>query len=114
MPMGFFLLFSLATLGVLLAVGALAVRALLWIVLLPFRMVFGLLLFPVWLVKSALKLVGFAIVLPIVAVAGGLALIGVLLAAVLAVVVPLAPILLVAGLLWVVVRSFGRRPATVA
>jgi hypothetical protein len=112
--MGFFLLLCLVTAGFFLTLGVMAVRAVFWLVLLPFRLVFGLLLFPFWIARFALKLVGFAIVLPIVAVAGGVALIGLLATAVLAVLVPLVPVLLVGGLLYLVVRSFSRRPAPVA
>ena len=112
--MGLFLLVLFCTARHLLAAGVVAARALLWFVVLPFKLLFGILLFPVWLVKTALKIVGFAIVLPIVAVAGGLALIGLLIAAALAVLVPLAPILLVGGLLYLVVRGFSRRPMPVA
>jgi hypothetical protein len=111
--MGFFLLLSLTTLGLLLAAGVMAARAILWIVLLPFRIVFGLLFLPFWLAKAALKLVGLVIFVPLAVVAGGLALIGVLLAALLAVAVPLLPILIVGGLLWAIIRSFSRRPAAV-
>ena len=113
--MGFFLLLCLATFGVLFAAGVVAVRAVFWLVFLPFRIAFGILLFPLWLFRSALKIVGFAIVLPIVAVrrrpvrcSRSLA------AAVLAMLVPLAPVLLVAVLLYLVVRSFSRRPMPVA
>ena len=112
--MGFFLLLCFVTAGLLLAAGVAAARALLWLVFLPFKLVFGILLFPIWLVKTAFKVVGFAIVLPIAAVAGGLVLIGVLLAAAVAVLVPLAPILIVGGLLYLVVRGFSRRPMPVA
>jgi hypothetical protein len=112
--MGFFLLLCFASIGILLAAGVAAARALLWLVFLPFKLLFGILLFPIWLVKTAFKIVGFAIVLPIAAVAGGIAILGLLLAAALAVLVPLAPILIVGGLLYLVVRSFSRRPMPVA
>jgi hypothetical protein len=108
--MGFFFLLCAATLGMLLVVGTMVARVLFWIVLLPFRLLFGVLLFPFWLLKTALKLVGVVLLLPILAVAGGLALIGLALAALVTIVVPLAPILLVGLLLWVVIRSFSRRP----
>jgi hypothetical protein len=49
--------------------------------------------------------------LPIVAVLGAVALVGLIATAVVAVLVPLAPVLLVGGLLYVVFRLFSRRPA---
>jgi hypothetical protein len=108
--MGFFLLLCLAGAGLLVAAGVMAVRALFFLVLLPFRLLFGLVLFPLWLVRTALKIVGAAIVLPIVAVAGGIALIAVVAAAVLALVVPLLPILLVGVALYFIIRAITRRP----
>jgi hypothetical protein len=108
--MGFFLLLCLAGAGFLVAVGVMAVRAVFFLVLLPFRLLFGLVLFPLWLARAALKIVGAAIVLPIMAVAGGIALLGLLAAAVLAVIVPLVPILLVGAVLYFVIRAITRRP----
>ena len=108
--MGFFLLLCLAGAGCLVAAGVMAVRAVFFLVLLPFRLLFGLVLFPLWLVKTALKIVGAVIVLPIVAVAGGIALIAVVAAAVLALMVPLLPILLVGVALYFIIRALTRRP----
>jgi hypothetical protein len=112
--MGFFLLLCLATAGVLFALGVVAVRAVLWLVFLPFRLLFGVLLIPFWIGRAALKLVGFVVMLPIVAVLGAVALLGLLAAAVVAVLVPLAPVLLVGGLLYLVFRLVSRRPAVAA
>jgi hypothetical protein len=108
--MGFFLLLCLAAAGFLVAVGVMAVRAVFFLVLLPFRLVFGLVLIPLWLVRTAFKIVGAANVLPIMAVAGGIALVALLAAAVLAIIVPLAPILLVGAALYLVIRAVTRRP----
>jgi hypothetical protein len=112
--MGFFLLLCLATAGMLLALGVVAVRAVLWLVFLPFRLLFGALLVPFWIGRTLLKLVGFVVMLPIVAVVGAIALLGVLATAVVAVLVPLAPVLLVGGVLYVVFRLFSRGPAVAA
>jgi hypothetical protein len=111
--MGFFLLLCLITAGFLLTLGVMAVRAVFWLVLLPFRLVFGLLLFPLWIARAAFKLIGFVVLLPILALAGGIAVLGLLAATVLAVLVPLAPVLLVAGLAYLVLRGFSRRPVAV-
>jgi hypothetical protein len=108
--MGFFLLLCLATAGFLIAIGIMAVRALFWVVFLPFRLAFGLLLFPLWVARTALKIVGAAIVLPVMAVAGGIAVVGLIAAALLAVLVPLAPVLLLAGVVYLIVRAVSRRP----
>ncbi len=108
--MGFFLLLCLAGAGFFVAIGVMAIRAVFLLVLLPFRLLFGLVLFPLWLARTALKIVGAAIVLPIMAVAGGIALLGLLAAAVLAVIVPLVPILLVGAALYFVIRAITRRP----
>jgi hypothetical protein len=108
--MGFFLLLCLATAAFLFAIGIMAVRALFWVVFLPFRLAFGLLLFPLWVARTALKIVGAAIVLPVLAAAGGIAVLGLIAAAMLAVVVPLAPVLLLAGVVYLIVRAVSRRP----
>lgn len=85
---------------------ALVLKLAFWLVLLPFRVGFYLLFFPLWLVRSAFKLVGVAIVLPIVLL---VAVIGIAVA----VLVPLLPVLVVGVLIWAVVRAF-RRPAVPA
>jgi len=77
-----------------------AVRMAVWVVLLPLRLVFGLLLLPL----AAL------IALPILLVGLGIGLAGgVVLLAVLSIV--LAPFLLLAGVIWLVARNRNHAPA---
>ena len=75
---------------------------------------FGLLFFPIWLVKTALRAVGFVILAPLLAVGGVLVAGLVIIAGLLAVLVPLLPILLIAVLIWIVVRSFSHRAVPAA
>jgi hypothetical protein len=113
--MGFLFLGFLTLAGLLaLALGAaLLLFRLLFVALwLPFRLVVGLLLFPLWIARGLLKLVGFAILLPLMLVAGAIAAMGFIAVAIATVVVPLLPIVLVGGLVWLLVRSLNRRPAT--
>ena len=105
---------SLAMLGILLValiVGAMmiaaAVKALVWLVLLPFRILvglFGLLLAPLVLIKALVIGILLVIVGPIVV----LSILGAALAAMLAVAVPLFPLLCIGLVVWVVMRSAGR------
>jgi hypothetical protein len=81
----------------LLAVSAL-VGALLWLVLLPFRLVF-------FAFKLAVLTVVGGLGVAFLAVAGAVVAVGLLLA----VLAPLLPIALVVGVIWLVVRS-SRRP----
>jgi hypothetical protein len=91
------------------SVGALLVRLALFAVLLPFRLVFGLLFIPFWIAKSVLKLAVGAVVLPVFLVGGILLAVVVAIGALVALLAPLVPVLIVGLLIWVVVRSF--RPA---
>ncbi len=102
---------SVVGIGVLLLAAGAAVlvglRILFWIVLLPFRLLFLLLLLPFLLLKA---LIGGAlfVVGPLLAIVG--IAVGLLLAVVLS--IPLLPLLAIAFVVWVVMRS-SRRPALV-
>jgi hypothetical protein len=115
--MGFLFASAIFAVGVI-AVGIILlltlIRAVFWLVLLPFKLIFAVLFVPIWLVKTAFRVVGLAIVAPIMllaAVVGGALLVLGLIATL---IVPLVPIALVAALLWLVIRSFGHRPVRVA
>lgn len=103
----------LAVLGIavlMLAAGAAVLvgfRILFWLVLLPFRLLFLLLLLPFLILKALLGGVFFLIgpLLAIVGIAAGL-----LLAMLLS--IPLLPLLAIAFVVWVVMRS-ARGPALV-
>jgi hypothetical protein len=98
----------LALLGMILA-GTLAMllfaKAVLWLVLLPFRLLFGLvfgvLLLPLLLVKLVVGLVLVVLVGPIVLIA----VVGGLLAAVVGLLIPLFPLLCIAFVVWLLMRS---------
>lgn len=96
------LLAVLAFAGLVIVVGgalAVLVQVTLWIVLLPFRLLAGVLFFPFWIAGLALKAVLALVVLPLVAIvalAGGGAILAIGLFA-------LAAPLLILGLLFVVV-----------
>ena len=97
--------------GVLLLVGAAVftllaiaaiVKALLWIVLLPFRLLFwavaGLLFIPFLLLKALIGGLFMLLALPVLILAA-------LVAALVAILVPLLPLLLLFGLIWFLVRD---------
>jgi hypothetical protein len=108
--MGFLLgaamLGAVAFAGVFLFV-AVVLKTVFWAVTLPIRLVFGLLFFPIWLARTALRAVGLLILAPILAAGGVLVAGAILVAGLLAVVVPLLPILVIGFLLWIVIRSFS-------
>jgi hypothetical protein len=91
-------------------VGVLMVKTLFFLVTLPFRAVFALLFFPIWLVKSVFRLLATVILFPLVVLLGLAGIVVAALAAVAAILLPLIPIVIVCLLLWAVFRSF--RPAT--
>ena len=104
-------------LGAMMAVGvmvALAVSAIAWFVLrgliflvtLPFRLLFAVIALPLLLLKIVLMAVAAVVFITLFA-AGGL-----LIAVVVGVLIPLLPILLVVGLTFAIVRLM-RRPATI-
>jgi hypothetical protein len=83
-------------------------KLVLWIVLLPFRLLLKALMIPVWLTIGSLGLAAGALSLPILAaVFGGLILMGIV-GAILALMLPAIPFVLLALLLWVI---FRRSPA---
>jgi hypothetical protein len=90
--------------GAVLLVG---LRVLLWLVLLPFRLLFLLLLLPFLILKAVIGGTFFLIgpLLAIVGIAAGLLL-------ALALSIPFLPLLAIAFVIWVVMRS-ARRPALV-
>jgi hypothetical protein len=82
-----------------------------WAVVFPFRLLFKLLMIPVWLTLGAVgMLAGVAIVPVLMVVAAGVLVVG-LVAAVLAVLLPAIPFVLFGLLIWALMR---RRPAVVA
>ncbi len=91
------------------SVGALIVRMAFFLLLLPFKLVFGLLFVPFWIAKTVLKLAVGAVVLPIVLVGGVLLAVVAAAGALLALLAPLVPLVIVGLLIWAVFRSF--RPA---
>src|SRR4051794_33158661 len=96
-------LLVLAVVGVALFaafLGAAVLKGLLWLVLLPFRLLFAVLLLPFLLIKAILGAVMFVVVGPIFAV---LAIVSaIVLTAALA--VPLAPVLLLLFAIWMLAR----------
>lgn len=105
---------SLVMTGLMVAavvtVGVLVVKALFFLVTLPFRIAFAVLFFPIWLAKTLAKLAVAAVVVPLIVLAGVVAAGLAALAAIAAVVVPLLPLVILGLLIWAVVRGF--RPAT--
>lgn len=101
-------------LAVLLAGGfvlIMVIKAILWLVLLPFRVLFvvlgGLLFLPLLLLKLVIGALLFVVVGPVLVLAFAAAAI----AALVALAVPLLPLLCIAFVVWVVMRS--SRPAIV-
>jgi len=90
------------TLGLLLFL----VKAVVLLVLLPIRLVFGL---GLHLLLLPLRLAMGLLILPVLLVGGVLAVLGVVVAGVVAVAVPLAPVVLVGLLIWALVKA-SRRP----
>jgi hypothetical protein len=90
-----------------LALGLVLLKALLWLVLLPIRLVFYLFLIPLVLFKAVVGGILMLIVGPIVAIAALAA--GIALAA--AIIVPLLPLLFIALAIWFVVRVSRGAPA---
>jgi len=93
-------------LGIAMVIG-LVVRGLFWLVLLPLKIIFAVLLLPLLLLKVILGGLLFVIGGPLFAFASIVA--AIVLAATLA--LPLAPVLLLLFVAWMVTRS--RRPALV-
>jgi hypothetical protein len=106
-------LMALAVAAVVSA-AAFVFRMAFWLLFLPLRLLFGLLIVPFWIARMLLKVVFGALLLPVFLVVGGLVAVAALIATVIAIVSPLLPLLIVGFLLWVVIRSFSRRPVVVA
>lgn len=91
------------------AVGVFVVKALFFLVTLPFRIAFAVLFFPIWIAKTVAKVALAALVIPVVAVIGVVLAVMAALAAIAAIIAPLVPLIIVGLLVWAVIRSF--RPA---
>lgn len=88
----------------------LVMKVVLWTVLLPFRLLFKLLMISVWMTLGAVGMVAGVALVPIVLVVlAGAALVG-LVAAALALLLPAIPFVLFGLLIWAIVR---RRPVAV-
>jgi hypothetical protein len=77
------------------------IRGILWLVLLPFRLLLGILFLPFLILKVVIGTVLFAVLLPV-------AIIGFVIAAIAGVValaIPLFPLLCIAFVIWAVMRS---------
>ncbi len=92
--------------GGLLAVALFVLKLVFWVVFLPIRLFFKLLFLPFILLKWAFVGVAGLVLLPLLLIAGLVAVIAMLVA----VVTPLLPILFVAAAIWVLVQI--ARPAT--
>lgn len=96
---------GLVIIGSALALIGLVVKALFWLILLPFRLILGLILLPLLLLKfvvGGILLLAVGPIVVIAAVVGFIALVAALLA-------PLLPLAILVGLVWLVVRA--ARPA---
>jgi hypothetical protein len=102
------IIFLALIVAAVVSVGALILRIAFWAILLPFRILFGLLFVPFWIAKTVLKLAVGAILLPVFLIGGILFAVVAAIAAIVAIITPLLPFALVAFLLWIVFRSFAR------
>jgi hypothetical protein len=99
---------ALAGAAVLMLV-ALLLKLVFFAITLPFRLLFGLLVFPVWILKTLLRAIGLVVFAPLLAVLGVLVVGGIIIAGLMALVVPVLPFLLIGLIIWLVVRSSSRR-----
>jgi len=88
---------------------ALVLKLVFFAVTLPIRLLFGVLAFPVWILKNLFRTIGLVVFAPVLAVLGVLAVGALVIAVLMALVVPILPLLIVGLLIWLVVRSFSRR-----
>ena len=102
------ILLLVGLIGLFVGGALLALKLVLWLVLLPFRLLFALLVLPLLLLKALVGGVVMLVLAPVMALAGIVALV----AMAAAVVVPLLPLLLIGLAVWVVVRLSGAAPAT--
>jgi len=72
------------------------------------RLVFGLLLFPIWIARAVLKLLSAVLILPVLLVGGLIVGLGFALAALVTAVIPLVPFVLLGLIVWGLVRAFSR------
>jgi hypothetical protein len=86
---------------VVVMAGLALLKVVLWVVLLPIRLVLGLLLLPLLFLKAIAGGIVMLVVGPLVA----LALVGAALAMAAALIVPLLPLLVVAFVVWLLVRA---------
>lgn len=86
-------------------------KLLLWTVFLPFRLLFKLLWIPAGLVMGGVGLVFSAALLPVVLIVGGVVAIVGLFAAIIALLIPAIPFVLLGLAIWAVMR---RQPAAAA
>ena len=103
----------IAGLAVMSVVGVvfLVIKVVFWAVFLPFRLLFKLLWIPVGLVMGALSLSASAAILPILLVVGGAVAVISILAAILSLLVPAIPFLLLGLVIWAFMK---KRPTVVA
>ena len=92
-----------ALVSAVFAVLAIVLKAIVWIVMLPFRIIVGLVLLPLMLLKLVLGGLLLLVFGPVIAIALVLGLVGFVLAAV----TPLLPLLLIGFIVWLVVRGTG-------
>jgi hypothetical protein len=101
--LGLLVLLALGGIFLLMVVGT-VIKAVLWVVLLPLRLVFwvlgGLLLIPLLLLKFFFGGIIFLIALPVIAIS----LLAALAAAAVALLVPLLPLVVLAALVWYLIR----------
>jgi hypothetical protein len=102
------LIFLALIVAAVVAVGALILRVAFWAILLPFKIVFGLLFLPFWIGKTLLRLAFGVVLVPVLLVGGILVAFVAAIAAIVAIITPLLPFAIVAFLIWMVFRSFGR------
>lgn len=101
---------GLLVVAVILA-GWLLVKAVFFVITLPFRILFAALFVPLWIAKTIVRLVLGIVLLPVMLVGGFLAAAVAALGALVLLLAPLVPIAIIGLLLWVVVRRV--RPVTV-
>jgi hypothetical protein len=102
------LIFLALIVAAVVSVGVLIVRIALWAILLPFKIVFGLLFLPFWIAKTLLRFAFGALLVPVFLVGGILLALVAAIAAIVAIITPILPFAIVAFLIWMVFRSFGR------
>lgn len=93
--------FLVAALLVVASVGLVILKLIFWIVLLPFRLLFWLLLLPFLLFKAVIGFLALVLVGPLVL----LALVASAIAAALALLVPLLPLVALGLLIWLLVKA---------